>query len=265
MGARPGETKFLTTSIMLGFGAMAFALYRQRVILNRYGYDLVLTGIEIGHENIHTLINAKGEAINPANTDAVKLATMLKEWREGGQKTDHLHMDTGRDNRILILKNKVHIAAAPPLPEVNTEHYYMYAQGRNGNYVLHKIDHPENILQGMDYLNGPFNKDAFTYIKRDIKLTESLLNPANNGGNLIEGEKRIDPRVLEQWKKDQGKGLMLFGALALAAKGPTLAQQVFGNASYAIMNSVGSTVREGKGISGAVNKMLKPLRTKLDF
>jgi hypothetical protein len=93
-----------------------------------------------------------------------------------------------------------------------------------------------------------------------------LLNPADNGGQVIKAARSsVDPAKVEQWKRNNGKGLMLFSAVAAASKAPGLAQQAIGSGSYALMNAASAKAKESGGISGAIKSTLDPLRTKLDL
>lgn len=302
--ATQGEFKFIGTTLTIGFAAIAFALWKQRVILNRYGYDLVLGGANVGgnlnvcqdlvyrapdlHKNPPDAGNPLGyfkedgtlrtrqdleralDALPAAQRlsdpdrqqylqqydEAVKLDKTLREWREEGKKSAHLQADTGRDNRILILKNE---RRAPGNPlggpgQLYGEEYYMYAQDRDGVYRLQKLEHPDQLLQGMDYKNAPFKQGTLTLMKRDHEILTRLIDQS---GMRIRAERpSVDPNKVEEWKHNNEQGLLLFSGLAVATKIPMLAQQVISSGSYALMNQVGAASRDGKS-TGAVLKSLR--------
>lgn len=256
MGARPSEVKFLTTAMTIGFSAMAFAFYKQRTVLNRFGYDLYLTQSNVDNADLLAVLQPNGTLRpGPASVAAKNLAKQLADWRKKGENRDHWHNSTGRDNRFLILKNVV--PGNPP-----TEQYYMYAQGRDGVYQLHRINDPENVLQGMDYEGGPFREGVFTQIQRDINVSNSLIRHAASLNQHIAGEQQVNPSLVARWLENNKQAMNLCAVAAVSTK----LFQVGAQASQSFLSSKTYQVMQGnKNLLEAARSEFEPIANKMNW
>ena len=83
-GPAGGNFKFLKNFFLVGFGAFAAALFLQRKEINKYGYDIHLTGLNINEGRLADMIGDNGEPVDPADDNQVKLSQTLADFRNAG-------------------------------------------------------------------------------------------------------------------------------------------------------------------------------------
>jgi hypothetical protein len=176
----------------------------------------------------------------------------------------HAHKDSRMDNRFLILKNEY---AGPPA----VEGYYVYVQGNNGAYVLRKIDNPAMFLKEIDYEHGPFTKDKFTQISRNMTVIGRVLDSHANGRSIrggqvdqeikvADGQETFSPAELARHEAKQRQKLLLFSGALGATEVPSVFQQAKGSGSYYLMNKMSAG---GGSIGKKVKEAIAPIRHKL--